>query len=117
MKQYVLTIFQPDGPPPESLDMDKLMADVAALIDEMKAAGAHVYNGALYPAELATVVRVNRGDALITDGPYTEGKEHIGGFVIVQANDLDEALEWARKTATVITLPIEVRPVVDPTEP
>ena len=113
MKQYVLSIFQPDGPPPESLDLEKVMRDVGALIDDMKSAGAWVFNAGLYPADVATVVRVQGGEPLITDGPYTEGKEHIGGFVIVQANDLDGALEWGRKTAEVIGLPIEVRPIVE----
>ena len=59
---------------------------------------------------LATVVRARGSDVLVTDGPYVEGKEHIGGFTIIKASDLDAALEWARRYAKVITLPIEVRP-------
>jgi hypothetical protein len=110
MKQYLLSIYQPDGgtPPPEVLE--KVMRDVAALIDETKAAGVWVFNGGLHPASTATVVRLEGGELLITDGPFAEGKEHIGGFVIIKVPDLDSALEWARKTARVITLPIEVRP-------
>jgi hypothetical protein len=110
MKQYLLSIYQPDGeaPPPDVLQ--KVMRDVRALVDETKAAGAWVFNGGLHPPSTATVVRVDGGETLTTDGPYTEGKEHIGGFLIIKAPDLDAALEWARKTARVITLPIEVRP-------
>jgi hypothetical protein len=111
MKQYLLSIYQPDGetPPPEFLA--KVMRDVNALIDEAKAAGVWVFNGALHPPTTATVVRLQDGDLLMTDGPYIEGKEHIGGFIVVQATDLDSALEWARKTARAIpSLPIEVRP-------
>ena len=110
MKQYLLSIYQPDGgtPPPDVLD--KVMREVGALIEETKAAGAWVFNGGLHPPDTATVVRLKDGDLLITYGPYTEGKEHIGGFLIVKAPDLDSALRWARKAARVITLPIEVRP-------
>jgi hypothetical protein len=109
MKQYLLTINQPDGPPPPSMDMDKVMQEVDAVIREMKAAGTWVFNGGLYPASTATVVRLKAGEILTTDGPHVEGKEHIGGLCIVKAPDLDAALEWARKLARVITLPIEVR--------
>ena len=110
MKQYLLSIYQPDGgtPPPEVLQ--KVMREVGALIDEAKTAGAWVFNGGLHPPSTATVLRYQDGDMLTTDGPFAEAKEHIGGFMIVKAADLDEALEWGRKLARVITLPIEVRP-------
>lgn len=110
MKQYLLSIYQPDGgtPPPEFLE--KVMRDVNALIQETKAAGVWVFNGGLHPPSTATVVRLQRGDVLITDGPFAEGKEHLGGFLIIKVPDLDSALEWAHKAARVITLPIEVRP-------
>ena len=110
MKQYLLTIYQPDGPPPPPAVLDKIMRDVADLNAEMKAAGAWVFSGGLFPPSTATVVRVEQGDVLVTDGPYVEGKEHVGGFTIVRAPDLDAALEWGRKTARAIGLPIEVRP-------
>ena len=58
------------------------------------------------------MVRVKDGDIVTTDGPYIEGKEHIGGFTVIKAPDLDAALEWGRKTATATTLPIEVRPIM-----
>ena len=86
------------------------MRDVTAAAREMKAAGAWVFAGGLHPPSTATVVRVKDGDVLTTDGPFTEGKEHIGGFTIIKAPDLDAALEWGRKLARATTLPIEVRP-------
>jgi hypothetical protein len=94
------------------------MANVNALVQEAKASGAWVFNGALHAPSTATVVRIQSGDVLTTDGPYAEGKEHIGGFLIVEAADLDAALEWGRKLASVLgngtdSLPIEVRPFRD----
>ena len=110
MKQYLLSVIQPDGgtPPPETLT--RIMADVGALQQEMKAAGVWVFAGGLHPPSTATVVRVQGGEVLMTDGPFAEGKEHIGGFTIIKAPDLDAALEWGRKAARATTLPIEVRP-------
>jgi hypothetical protein len=110
MKQYLLSVYQPDGDPPPSVDLQRIMRDVTTLRDEMKAAGAWVFSGGLHDASTATVLRLQGTDVLTTDGPYVEGKEHLGGFTIVNAPDLDAALEWARKTARVIPLPIEVRP-------
>ena len=110
MKQYLLSIYQPDGGPPPPEVLQKVMQEVHALIEDTKAAGAWVFNGGLHPPDTATVVRLQDGELLTTDGPYVEGKEHIGGFVIVKARDLDEALGWGRRLATAVTLPIEVRP-------
>ena len=114
-KQYLLTIYQPDGPPPPSEVLRKIMRDVDAVNAEMKAAGAWVFSAGLHPPSTATVVRSRPGsadasDALIIDGPFVEGKEHVGGVCIVRAPDLDAALEWARRIAHATTLPIEVRP-------
>jgi hypothetical protein len=87
------------------------MRDVNAVTAEMQAAGAWVFAGGLHPPSTATVVRLKDGDVLMTDGPYVEGKEHIGGFSVIQAPDLDAALDWARKMAKILTpLSIEVRP-------
>ena len=86
------------------------MRDVNALTREMKAAGAWVFDGGLHAPSTATVVRLQDGEVLMTDGPYVEGKEHIGGLCIINAPDLDAALDWGRKLARAITLPIEVRP-------
>jgi len=114
MKQYLLSIYQPDGPPPADLDLTRIMRDVHALRDDMKRGGVWVFSGGLHDASTATVVRVKDGDALMIDGPFTEGKEHLGGFTIIKAADLDAALEWAGKLARVLSpLPIEVRPFHD----
>ena len=117
MQQYLLSIYQPDAPPPPDVmaRMDQIMADVKALVEEARAAGAWVFNGGLHPPSTATVVRLQHGDMLLTDGPYVEGKEHIGGFMIVKAPDLDAVLAWGRKLARALgngvdSLPIEVRP-------
>jgi len=113
MKRYVLGIYQPDGPPPAGLDLEAIMREVRALQDEMKEAGAWVFGAGLHDASTATVVQVKDGETLITDGPYLEGKEHLGGFDLIQAPDLDAALGWARKVARVLSpLAIEVRPLV-----
>jgi hypothetical protein len=117
MTQYLLSVYQPDGPPPESVDLDRIMKDLAELRAEMEAAGAWVFSGGLHEASTATVVRVQDGGVLTTDGPYTEGKEHMGGFTVLTASDLDGALEWGSKFAGVTGLPIEVRPFVDQRHP
>jgi hypothetical protein len=110
MKQYLLSIYQPGGDPPPSVDLEQINRDVAALNREMKAAGAWVFSDGLHPPSTATVLRFQQGDVLMTDGPFAEGKEHLGGLCIVKAPDLDAALEWGRKAARATTLPIEVRP-------
>ncbi len=110
MKQYLLNIYQPEGgaPPPEVLQT--VMRDVGNLIDEAKAAGAWVFNGGLEPPRAARVVRVRGDHALVTDGPYIETKEFLGGFLVVKANDVGGAVEWARKLARVVSpLAIEIR--------
>jgi hypothetical protein len=114
MTQYLLSVYQPDGPAPAPEVLDKIMGDLDALRQEMKAAGAWVFTAGLHPAGTATVVRYQDGDVLMTDGPYLEGKEHLGGFTVIDAPDLDAALAWAGRMATAIgLLPIEVRPLHD----
>src|SRR5216683_2161392 len=111
MKQYLLSVYQPDGDPPSPEVLGPIMAGVAAWESDLQAAGSWVFTAGLHPSSTATVVRVTDGDTLITDGPFTEGKEHVGGFTIVRLPDLDAALESARKLSTVTGLPIEVRPL------
>jgi hypothetical protein len=112
MKQYLLSVYQPDGDPPPPEVLGPIMRDLDALNQEMKAAGAWVFTAGLHPVSTATVVRVKDGDVFMTDGPFAEGKEHLGGFTIIKAPDLDAALEWAGKMARAIgLLPIEVRPL------
>ncbi len=87
------------------------MRDLAAVKAEMKAAGVWVFDGGLHGPEASTVLRMNDGGVLTTDGPYAETKEYLGGFVIIKVPDLDAALEWARKQVEAVRLlPIEVRP-------
>ncbi len=111
MAQYLLSVIQPAGgqrPAPEVLE--RIGADLQSFHSELRAAGAWVFAGALHGPETATVVRVSGEEVLMTDGPWIEAKEYLGGVCIVSAPDLDAALEWGRKAARASTLPIEVRP-------
>jgi hypothetical protein len=110
MKQYLLSVIQPAGGPAPPEVLEPIMRDLDALNQELKAAGAWVFAGGLHPPSTATVVRFRDGEVLMTDGPFAEGKEHLGGFSIIKAPDLDAALEWGRKLSQATTLPIEVRP-------
>ena len=92
------------------MDLDEITRKLDALNAELEEAGAWVFAGGLHPPSTATVVRAHDGDVLTTDGPFTEGKEHLGGFSIITAPDLDAALAWARKLTLATTLPVEVRP-------
>ena len=110
MKQYLLSVYQPEGPIPAPEVMAQISEELTALNDELKAAGAWVFAGGLHGPSTATVLRAKGDEVVMTDGPYAEGKEHLGGFTIVDAPDLDAALEWGRRLAQATTLPIEVRP-------
>lgn len=110
MPQYLLTIYQPDGPPPDAEVMAQVGADLHRLNQDLRASGSWVFTGGLHGPHSATVVR---GDGLMTDGPYLEGREHIGGIWVIESPDLDAALEWGRRAAAATTLPIEVRPFRD----
>ena len=111
MKRYLLSVIQPAVTPPPEVDLDRIRRDVAALNDEMKAAGVRVFVGGLQPETTARSLRLQPGGKLlVTDGPYAETKEHIGGFWVLQAADLDEALAWGRKAAVACRASVEVRP-------
>lgn len=110
MNQYLLSIYQPAGDPPPPEVLEPVMRDLDALNRELRSADAWVFAGGLHPPSTATVVRSRDDDVLVTDGPFAEGKEHLGGISIIAAPDLDAALEWAAKLARATTLPIEVRP-------
>ncbi len=110
MKLYLLSLYQPGGGTPEPDVLEPIVRDLAALNDEMRAAGAWVFAGGLHDPSTATVVRPRDDEFVVTDGPFAEGKEFLGGFTIVRAPDLDAALEWGRKLARASTLPVEVRP-------
>ena len=113
MAQYLLSVHSVDGEvgaPMTEEEMRQFMERVGVLEQELKSAGAWLFGGALHEADTATVVRVSDGEVLTTDGPFAEAKEHLGGFYIIQADDLDAALAWASKTAAAVSKPIEVRP-------
>jgi hypothetical protein len=110
MKQYLLGVIQPAGDPPPPAVLEEVMRDLDAVNSELQAAGAWVFAGGLHPPSTATVLRPQGDDVLMTDGPFAEGKEHLGGFTIIRAPDLDAALAWGRKIARASRLPIEVRP-------
>jgi hypothetical protein len=113
MRQYLLSIYMPDADPPSSVDLDRIMAELRALQDEMRSAGVWVFSNGLHPPSSATVLRMRGGEVLMTDGPYIEGKEHLGGLTIIEAPDLDAALPWARRITEITTLPVEVRPFAE----
>ena len=108
MKQYLLSVYHPETDPPE--DIDAIMRDVDALNEELRASGAWVFAGGLHPSSTATVLALEGEEVMTTDGPFAEGKEHIGGFWVVKAPDLDAALGWGRKAARACRVPIEIRP-------
>ena len=110
MKQYMLSVHDTHDEPPPPDVMKKMYADVDKVNQEMQAKGAWVFGGGLYPADSATVVKAQDGDILTTDGPFSEAKEQLGGFWVIQATDLDEALAWASKATVACANPVEVRP-------
>ena len=111
MRQYMLSVPMIDGAPPRPRDEAmEAFERTARLNEEMQAAGVWVFGGGLLPASSATVVEVDSGEFLVTDGPFTESKEHIGGFWVIEAGDLDAALAWAKKATRACMEPVEVRP-------
>lgn len=113
MTRYMLSVHSVAGVTREPMspeDMQRSWQQISALEKEMKTKGAWVFSGRLHDADTATVVRVSNGDILTTDGPFIEAREHLGGFYIISADDLDAALGWAAKVTQCIGNPIEVRP-------
>ena len=110
MKQYMLSVHGTNGDPPPPDVMEKMFADVDKVNQEMMAKGVWVFGGGLTDPSDATVVRVEKGQPMLTDGPFVETKEQLGGFWVIKANDLDEALDWARKATVACLAPVEVRP-------
>jgi hypothetical protein len=115
MTQYMLSVMGNEA------DIDNIPADVVEQMykdvdvvnDELRAAGAWVFAGGLHPTTTATVVRADDGEVVTTDGPYLETKEHLGGFWVIEAADLDAALDWAAKATVACRAPVEVRPFQD----
>ncbi|MEO6528609.1 MAG: YciI family protein [Gemmatimonadaceae bacterium] len=112
MKRYLISIYQPgDGSPPPPEILAPVMREMGAIKQELEAAGQWVFAAGLHPPSTATVLRAVGDDVLLTDGPFAEGKEHLGGFTIIRAPDLDAALQWGRRYARASpALTIEVRP-------
>ena len=111
MPRYLMTVVEPsigEGPAPEALE--QIMKNTDALHHEMVQAGVWVFGGGLHPPTTATTLRPADGDILVVDGPFAEGKEHVGGFSVIDVPDLDTALEWGRRLVRATTIPIEVRP-------
>jgi len=113
MAQYLLSVWHDEDYELDFSgdDAQRMMAQVGAFNEELEASGAWVFAGGLMPAESATVVRPSGGELSMTDGPFAETKEVMGGFWIIEAADLDAALEWARKGALACEGPVEVRPL------
>lgn len=113
MNQYLLAVYEVEGTvegsPSTQEEMQAFMTKVMELEAQMDAAGAFVFGGALHGPDAATVVRGGL-DKVTTDGPFAEAKEHIAGFYIINAESLDEALEWAAKTGDATAHSVEVRP-------
>jgi hypothetical protein len=116
MTRYLLSVHSVEGEAREPMtdeEMQQSYKQVLLIEEEMKSAGAWVFSGRLHEPDTASVVRQSDGDVLTTDGPFAESKEHLGGFYIIEAEDLDAALAWASKVTEVIKTPIEVRPFAD----
>jgi len=114
MSQYLLSTFavvgEVPGAPSTPAEMQRFIERVIALEAEMEASGTFVFGGALHGPDQATIVRMSDADVVMTDGPFAESKEHMAGFYIINADDLDSALTWAGKVADATNHPIEVRP-------
>jgi hypothetical protein len=113
MTKYLLsthTVEDQTREPRTEEEMHELGRRLGTIEREMKSSGAWGFSGRLHEPDTATVVRVSDGEVVTTDGPFAESKEHLGGFYIIQAEDLDAALTWASKTTAAVGKPIEVRP-------
>jgi hypothetical protein len=117
MTIYLLSVHHsPDAPPPSDEDMQTAFRQVDVFNEELKASGTWVFGGGLESPEIATVVNAKGGDVVMTDGPFAETKEHLGGFWIISAPDLDAALALAGKASAACMGPVEVRPFQGDTE-
>lgn len=111
MTQYLVSIHHPDDYDPAVAEDEAMSRDIDALNDEMKAAGIRIFVGGLHLASRAKSLRAQPdGEVIVTDGPYLETREHVGGLWVLEAADMDEALAWGRKAAVACRVPVEVRP-------
>jgi hypothetical protein len=113
--RYMLIIYgsDRDWTQDDPAELEPVMAAHTAFGEDLRNANAYVAAEALQPSESTTTVRVQDGEALVTDGPYVESKEQIAGFYMVDAADFDQALEWAKRLADFNGSPVEIRPVID----
>lgn len=117
MPQYLLSTHTAEGSPRATRsaeEMQEFMDRITTLESDMRSSGAWVFSGRLHPPDTATVVKVADGEIITTDGPFAESKEHLAGFYIIAADDLDAALSWASKVTAAIDKPIEVWPMWEP---
>jgi hypothetical protein len=111
MTQYLLSVHDsPDTTPPPDDELQQIYATVDRFNEKLQAAGAWVFGGGLLPIESATTVDGTGGETIVTDGPYAESKEYLGGFWIIEAPDLDAALTWAAEGSAACQGKVEVRP-------
>lgn len=117
MTEYLLSVHMVDGDEPPA---EETVKDAYANVDKFNAklheAGVWVFAGGLHPADTATVVNAQSGDVIVTDGPFAEAKEQLGGFWIIKSPDLDAALKWAAEGSAACGAPVEVRPFQDEPE-
>ncbi len=117
MKQYLLAVHSVEGEePPEPQAVQQTYKDVDDFNQKLEAEGAWVFAGGLHPAIVATVVLVEGGEVLTTDGPFADTKEQLGGFWIINVADQDAALNWAAQASKACQAPVEVRPFQDDPE-
>jgi hypothetical protein len=110
--RYLTLIYTTEGPRPSDADMQKMMTEYGAVTQEMRDKGAYLAGEALQPVATATTVRVRNGERLVTDGPFAETREQLGGFYMLECKDLDEALAWAAKLPGARFGSVEVRPIL-----
>ncbi len=111
MTQYLLSVHHSySAPMPEPEEMAATFADVDAFNQQLQSSGGWVFAGGLEAPDTATVVQINDGQPVLSDGPYAESKEHLGGFWVIDAADLDDALRWAEQASRACRAPVEVRP-------
>ena len=117
MKTYLISLMSGDGPPPP--DLTAIMTDLEVVNAEIREAGGWVFAGGLADTSSATTIRGTRqgNDAVLTDGPFVEVKEHLGGISVVKSDDYDQVIGWARRIQQATGLPVEVRPFMGDGDP
>jgi hypothetical protein len=117
MTQYLMSVYYVEGEEQPADDViQEMYADVDVLNKKMQDKGAWVFGGGLHTPDMTTVVRADGGEIITTDGPFPEAKEQIGGFWVIEARDMDEALDWASQATVACRGPVEVRPFQDEPE-